>query len=86
MQLVDETERARIDLDAAANARDRAVKAASESRTQAEAAESLLKELLATQTSLIDLTQKQRDLTQKIEALNKNGSGSTKRVASSMRP
>ena len=69
MQLVDETERARIDLDAAVNARDRAVKAASESRGQAEAAESLLKELLATQANLIDLTQKQRDLTQKIEAL-----------------
>ena len=69
MQLVDEAERARIDLDAAVNTRDRAVKAASESRRQAEAAESLLKELLATQTSLIDLTQKQRDLTQKIEAL-----------------
>lgn len=69
MQLVDETERVRIDLDATVNARDRAVKAASESRTQAEAAESLLKELLATQASLIDLTQKQRELTQKIEAL-----------------
>lgn len=69
MQLVDETERARIDLDAAVNARDRAVKAASESRRQAETAESRLKELLATQTSLIDLAQKQRDLTQKIEAL-----------------
>lgn len=69
MQLVDETERARIDLDAAVNARDRAVKAASESRRQAETAESRLKELLATQTSLIDLAQKQHDLTQKIEAL-----------------